>query len=131
MGRVRSCDTGPERVVRSLLTKMGLRYRLQRKDLPGRPDIAFVGRKKAIFVHGCFWHGHHCRRGARAPKTNSTYWLAKITRNRARDDMAVRELDALGWQSLTLWECELRDEDGLRHRLALFLSTADADCATS
>lgn len=122
MGRVRSHDTGPERLVRRVLTELGFRYRLQRKDLPGRPDIAFIGRRKAVFIHGCFWHGHNCRRGARTPKANSEYWTQKIARNRARDESAMRDLKALGWQVLTLWECQLRDLDSLRQRLSLFLA---------
>src|SRR6195952_1943691 len=85
MARVRGRDTKPEMLVRRLLTAMGVRYRLHRKDLPGAPDIVMAGRKLAIFVHGCFWHGHDCARGARVPKANRDYWLAKVGRNRARD----------------------------------------------
>lgn len=121
MRRVRSHDTGPERLVRRLLTQLGLRYRLQRKDLPGRPDIAFIGKRKAIFIHGCFWHGHDCARGARIPKANADYWISKISRNRARDDAAVRDLEALGWQILLLWECELRSQEAVLARLSEFL----------
>lgn len=85
MRRVGSKDTGPELAVRRLLTALGRRYRLQRKDLPGAPDIVLPGRRLVLFVHGCFWHGHDCRRGARAPKTNADYWRAKIARNVERD----------------------------------------------
>jgi DNA mismatch endonuclease (patch repair protein) len=122
MRRVRGRDTGPERRVRATLRALGFPgYRLDRRDLPGRPDMAFLGRKRAIFVHGCFWHGHDCARGARAPKANAAYWAAKIASNRARDAAALAALDALGWRALTLWECELRDEAALRARLAAFL----------
>lgn len=122
MARVRSRDTGPELVVRRLLTRLGYRYRLQRRDLPGRPDIAFIGRRKAVFVHGCFWHGHHCPRGARVPRTNADYWLAKIGRNRVRDGEALAALTALGWSACVIWECELRDEGAVAARLRAFLA---------
>ncbi|MBE7219196.1 MAG: DNA mismatch endonuclease Vsr [Caulobacteraceae bacterium] len=117
MARVRGKDTGPERAVRRLLTRMGLRYRLQRRDLPGSPDIVMPGRRVALFVHGCFWHGHDCRRGARQPKQNADYWRAKIARNVARDAGATDRLRALGWRPLVVWECELRDETALTARL--------------
>ncbi len=117
MARVRGRDTGPERAVRRLLTGLGLRYRLHRADLPGRPDLALGPRRTAVFVHGCFWHGHDCPRGARAPKQNADYWRAKIARNRARDLRREGELEALGWRALIVWECELRDEAALTARL--------------
>lgn len=123
MRRVKGRGTGPERTVRRLLTRMGLRYRLQRADLPGRPDIVFAGRRLALFVHGCFWHGHDCRRGARAPKANAAYWTAKIARNRVRDGEVAAALGALGWRSAVVWECELKDEAALRVRLADLLRT--------
>jgi DNA mismatch endonuclease (patch repair protein) len=118
MARVKGRDTGPELKVRKLLTAMGARYRLHRKDLPGAPDIVMPGRKLAIFVHGCFWHGHDCARGARVPKQNRDYWEAKIGRNRARDVRTRGELEALGWTPLILWECELKDEAQLKARLS-------------
>lgn len=121
MRRVRSKDTGPERLVRGVLTRLGYRYRLHRKDLPGNPDLAFIGRRKTIFVHGCFWHGHDCKRGARTPKTNRAYWIAKIARNRARDANALEQYTAMGWRALTLYECELADEHALAGRLRAFL----------
>ena len=130
MRRVRGRDTGPERAVRRLLTRMGLRYRLQRRDLPGSPDIAFPGRRTALFVHGCFWHGHECRRGAREPKTRADYWRAKIARNRVRDAEAQARLADLGWRALVVWECELRDEAGLESRLAEALGVAAPAPAT-
>lgn len=124
MARVRGRDTKPELIVRRLLHALGYRYRLTLSSLPGRPDIAFTRRRAAIFVHGCFWHGHDCARGARAPKANAAYWSAKIARNRARDARVTGELAALGWRSLTVWECELRDRTALRERLAAFLGPA-------
>ena len=117
MARVKGRDTGPERAVRRLLTALGLRYRLQRRDLPGRPDMALGPRRTAVFVHGCFWHGHDCPRGSRKPKTNAESWAAKIARNRARDARARDDLATLGWRALTIWECELRDGPALRARL--------------
>lgn len=122
MARVRSRDTKPELLIRRLLTQLGYRYRLHRSDLPGKPDIAFIGRRRAIFVHGCFWHGHDCARGSRAPKTNADYWRVKIARNRARDAAAIAALDAIGWRSLAVWECSLRD-GALGDRLRAFLES--------
>ena len=121
MRRVPSRDSSAEMAVRRLLTRMGLRYRLHRKDLPGHPDIVFVGRRLAIFVHGCFWHGHDCPRGARAPKTNAGYWQAKIQRNRLRDARVQAELAAMTWRAEVVWECELKDQVGLRQRMAACL----------
>ena len=117
MRRVKGKDTSPELKVRRVLTRMGLRYRLHRKDLPGKPDIVMPGRKLAIFVHGCFWHGHDCARGARVPQANRPYWEAKIGRNRERDIEHRAALAATGWRVLTLWECELKDEAALTETL--------------
>jgi len=121
MARVKGKDTKPELTVRRLAHALGYRFRLHRKDLPGTPDLAFPGRRKAIFVHGCFWHGHDCARGSRKPKTRADYWAAKIARNRARDAETRARLDALGWEALTLWECELKDPEVLSQRLRAFL----------
>lgn len=121
MARVKSRDTSPERLLRRILTDLGYRYRLHRSDLPGRPDIAFIGRRKAIFVHGCFWHGHNCNRGAREPKTNADYWRGKIARNRVRDDASTAALAAMGWSTLILWECEMRDSAAVAEQLSGFL----------
>ena len=109
MARVKSKDTTPELKVRAALWRAGLRYRLHRADLPGKPDLTFVSRRAVVFVHGCFWHGHDCPRGARMPKDNADYWRRKIDRNRARDQQAVTALTALGWRVLTVWECEIKD----------------------
>ncbi len=121
MRAVRSRDTGPEMAVRRMLHGRGYRYRLHRADLPGRPDIVFAGRRRVIFVHGCFWHGHGCARGARVPKANRAYWVAKIARNVARDAAACAALEAAGWGVAVVWECELRDGAALAARLAAFL----------
>jgi len=121
MRRVKARDTTPELAVRKALTKLGARYRLHRKDLPGNPDIVLAGRRLALFVHGCFWHGHDCARGARVPKQNRDYWLAKVARNRTRDAASRDKLTALGWRVETIWECELKDSAALQHRLAYLL----------
>ena len=122
MRAVKSRDTTPELVVRALLRRFAPFYRLHRKDVAGNPDIAYPGRKRAIFVHGCFWHGHDCARGARMPKANADYWRAKIERNRARDAANLEKLRATGWSALTVWECELKDLATLEQRLRAFLN---------
>ena len=124
MARVKGRDTTPERTLRRLLTGLGARYRLHRKDLPGSPDIVLPGRRLVVFAHGCFWHGHDCPRGARTPKANRDYWLAKVARNRARDAAVVQVLAAAGWRVETVWECEMKDETALKARLAALLAAA-------
>lgn len=121
MRAVKSKNTSPEILVRRLLHARGYRYRLHGKDLPGCPDVVFPGRKKVLFVHGCFWHGHDCARGSRIPKTNSDYWIKKVARNRARDVASLKHLRLHGWRVLALWECELRDETKVLNRLVRFL----------
>ena len=121
MRRVKSKDTSPELAVRKALTRLGARYRLHRKDLPGSPDIVLPARKLALFVHGCFWHGHDCSRGARVPKQNRDYWVGKVGRNMARDEKTRAALTALGWRVETIWACELKDGAALNARLAEFL----------
>ena len=111
MRRVKGRDTTPEMKVRRLLRDAGIGYRLGGCGLPGRPDVVMKGRRIALFVHGCFWHGHDCPRGARQPRSNADYWIAKIDRNRARDDRVTAELQAQGWRVLTLWECEQKAPD--------------------
>jgi DNA mismatch endonuclease (patch repair protein) len=121
MARIRKTDTKPELVVRQMLHGLGYRYRLHRRDLPGNPDIVFGPRRKIIFVHGCFWHQHHCRLGAKQPRARPEYWLPKLKKNIERD---VRNLAALkegGWSTLVLWECELGDAKMLERRLRTFL----------
>jgi DNA mismatch endonuclease (patch repair protein) len=122
MRSVRSRDTSPERKVRALLRPLAPGYRLHRKDIPGKPDVAWIGRRQALFVHGCFWHGHDCPRGARTPKANADYWRSKIARNRARDEANMEALAEQGWRALIVWECELKDEAALRAKLAAFVS---------
>jgi len=122
MRRVKSRDTTPERQVRRLLWAQGVRYRLHRRDLPGKPDIVLTGRRLAIFVHGCFWHGHDCARGARVPKANRDYWLGKVGRNRARDVAARAALEAAGWRVEVIWECELKDRAALEARVREWLA---------
>ena len=123
MARVRTHDTTPEIVLRRGLHARGLRFRLHRKDLPGTPDIAFPRHRVVIFVHGCFWHGcESCDRGLRRPKTNADFWAVKIQVNRARDACAARELVALGWRVVTVWECAIRKPellDGEIDRISL------------
>lgn len=125
MRAVRSVNTKPEMTVRRLLHGMGYRYRLHRRDLPGAPDIVFPGRRKVIFVHGCFWHGHDCARGARMPATNVDYWRSKIGRNVERDARSIAELQQAGWSVLIVWECQLKvaQRDELNSRLKEFLGT--------
>ncbi len=120
MRAVKGRDTKPELLVRRLLRDIAPGYRLCRRDLPGAPDISYIGRKKAIFVHGCFWHGHDCKRGARAPKANAEY-CQKIARNAVRDEAHLKLYAAMGWQVLTVWECETRDEAALTTALRAFL----------
>lgn len=122
MRSVKSANTKPEMAVRSLAHRLGYRFRLHRKGLPGTPDLVFPRLRKIVFVHGCFWHGHSCRRGNRTPKDNRDYWVAKIERNRQRDRVNQRLLRSQGWGVFTAWECEIRDlrfED----RLKAFLSS--------
>lgn len=124
MGAVKSRDTTPERNVRTLVCTLGYarRYRLNGAKLPGKPDLVFGAMRKAIFVHGCFWHGHDCKRGARAPKDNAAYWRAKIARNIVRDRAALKALHADGWRTLVIWECDLRDRAAISSRLSAFLN---------
>ena len=125
MRAVRSKNTKPELKVRSLVHAMGYRFRLHRKDLPGSPDLVFAGRRAVIFVHGCFWHGHTCKRGARQPKDNAEYWQTKIARNRDRDVRVEGELKAAGWRCLVLWECELRDLQNLSAKINAHLVSSN------
>ena len=107
MRSVRSKDTEPEMAVRRFVHRLGYRFRLHNKSLPGTPDLVFTRLRKIIFVHGCFWHGHGCARGNRMPKSNRDYWNAKITRNRERDQLNLTKLEALGWEAWIVWECQI------------------------
>jgi DNA mismatch endonuclease (patch repair protein) len=111
MSAVKSTNTSPERAVRSAIHKLGYRFRLHGPKLPGKPDLVLARRKLAIFVHGCYWHGHACARGNRLPKTNVVYWKKKIGGNVARDKKRLREYRKLGWRTLVIWECRIRHSD--------------------
>ncbi|MBW5284476.1 very short patch repair endonuclease [Burkholderia gladioli] len=121
MRMVRSTGSRPEVVVRKLIWSMGCRYRLNPSSLPGSPDIALTKCKKAVFVHGCFWHGHTNCPKARLPKSNVDYWRTKISGNMERDARKLRELKSLGWSVLVVWQCELRDQDKLVCRIKEFI----------
>jgi DNA mismatch endonuclease (patch repair protein) len=123
MRAIKSTGMTPEMTVRRIVHRMGYRYRLHRYSLPGRPDMVFPARKKVIFVHGCFWHSHDCKT-AHVPRSNRGYWGPKLERNRVRDARNVEALKEKGWQSLVIWECEIRAEGRLRERLMAFLNEA-------
>ena len=126
MRSVKARDTKPEMLTRRTIHGMGYRYRLHRKDLPGKPDLVFPALRKVIFVHGCFWHGHDCARGARTPKANRAYWVRKINSNRERDSQSQKALKQDRWCVLTVWECEMKDQEAFRRRLRHFLESRDA-----
>lgn len=121
MSRISGQDTAPEMRVRRILHASGYRYRLHMRSLPGRPDIVFVRRRKVIFVHGCFWHQHPGCRASRRPTSNTEYWDAKLSRNLVRDATSHEALLYMGWEIITIWECEMKDDDALRDRLRVFL----------
>ncbi|WP_338031172.1 very short patch repair endonuclease [Cupriavidus oxalaticus] len=123
MSRIRSRDTKPEMCIRRLVHGMGYRYRLHRRGVPGTPDLVFSSRKKVIFVHGCFWHLHGCTH-YKMPQTRREFWLKKLEANVQRDQRVLLELANLGWESLVIWECELRDVASLRNRIVDFLGSA-------
>ncbi|WP_289032758.1 very short patch repair endonuclease [uncultured Roseibium sp.] len=120
MRRIRSRDMKPEMIVRKLVHSMGYRYRLHRKDLPGKPDLVFGPRKAVVFVHGCFWHQHTCRDG-RLPKSNTSYWHAKLEQNVVRDAKVRSELEQAGWTVLVVWECQTKNVEELKERISTFL----------
>lgn len=123
MSRIRAKDTGPEMVVRKMVHAAGYRYRLHRKDLPGKPDLVFPSRRAVIFVHGCFWHGHPdptCKDAA-LPKSRLDYWLPKLSRNKERDAVSTEALEAAGWKVLTVWDCELKELELTKTRIMEFL----------
>lgn len=124
MAKVHGKHTKPELAVRKTAHALGYRFRLHHKDLPGRPDLVFPGRRAVVFVHGCFWHRHEGCRIASTPKSNKAFWQAKFARNVERDRAAVGELEAAGWRVLTIWECETRDKEGLAARLREFLEAS-------
>ena len=126
MARIGGKNTAPELIVRRLLHGLGYRFRLHSKSLPGTPDIVFSGRRKAIFVHGCFWHAHGCRIG-RPPKSRLDYWLPKLEANRRRDEAKSVELRAMGWSALTVWQCQTKTLDALTDDLLGFLDGKNPD----
>lgn len=126
MQKVRTKDTGPEMEVRSLLHRMGYRFRLHRKDLPGTPDIVFPRLKVVVFVHGCFWHAHGCRKG-QLPKSRQDYWVPKLAANRLRDHNHVQKLTDSGWHVIVIWQCELKDRAAVAARLAQELSHQESN----
>src|ERR1051326_1985385 len=123
MSQIRGRDTKPERIVRSIVHRMGYRFRLHRRDLPGKPDLVFPKHKKIVLIHGCFWHLPACRYGRVIPKTNAEFWSKKRASNKARDKMTLRALRKAGFQVLTLWECQTRNAEAITEIIKTFLST--------
>ena len=121
MAQIKSKGMKPEMTVRRLLHGLGYRYRLHRKDLPGRPDLVFVSRRKVVFVNGCFWHNHANCDKVRVPSTNTEYWTAKLQRNSERDKKNLALLAEMGWEATTVWECELDDLESVTAQLIDFL----------
>lgn len=121
MRAVKGQNTKPELAIRKMAHGLGYRYRLHRKDLPGKPDIVFTARRKIIFVHGCFWHGHICKRGRRLPKSNTDYWIPKLRRNVERDKQNIQALTSDGWDVLIIWECETKELAKVERRIVKFL----------
>ena len=126
MSRIRNVDTGIELEVRRMVYRMGYRYRLYGKGLPGRPDIVFRNRKKVVFVHGCFWHQHGCGR-YRMPKSRLKFWLPKLRINRARDQKVIRQLRKMGWKALIIWECQVKDQKTVSEMARKFLGRRIVD----
>ena len=121
MRSIKSSETGPERRVRSLLHELGYRFRKNLKGLPGRPDIALTARRKAVFVHGCFWHSHGLCKNSSVPRTRQEYWIEKLKKNVTRDARNSQALQDAGWKAEVVWECELADEPSVAARLTRFL----------
>lgn len=121
MSKVRSKNTSSELTVRKLIFSLGYRYRLHAKNLPGKPDLVFPGRKKVIFVHGCFWHGHNCKRGS-MPASNKEFWVPKLEKNKVRDLKVYDLLEAIGWKTLIVWQCQLKDKEELQKIIINFLN---------
>lgn len=122
MRGIKSKDTAPEMIVRRLVYSLGFRYRLHRKDLPGKPDLVFQSRKKIIFVHGCYWHQHLGCKAASIPKSNQKFWIPKLKKNAERDASQLKQLAAMGWGVLTVWECETKNTELLVKSIDEFLN---------
>lgn len=120
MKKVRGKNTSPELLVRKIIYSLGYRYRLHGKDLPGKPDIVFRWRKKVIFIHGCFWHAHGCKKG-QPPKSNLPYWIPKLQENKIRDQDNIKSISAMGWSALIIWQCEIKSKDELIDKINSFL----------
>lgn len=131
MSRIGPKGSRPERIVRKLAHALGYRFRLHRRDLPGTPDLVFPGRRRVVFVHGCWWHRHEDCSKASPPKSNAEFWTAKFDRNVARDRDVERRLRDAGWKVMTVWECETRDRDALADRLVAFLEVHPAEARRS
>jgi len=128
MSRIPSKDTFPEMVVRKLCREIGLSgYRLHKSSLPGHPDIAWLGKKLAVFVNGCFWHGHNCANNRRRPKSNKAFWEKKFTRNRQKDAVSIKALRAMGWNVCIIWECELKNMQHVKEKLLRFVCRGQRD----
>jgi DNA mismatch endonuclease, patch repair protein len=127
MSRIRSRDTRPEMIVRSIVHRMGFRYRLHKKELPGKPDLVLVRHRKIIDVHGCFFHMHDCRYGRVTPMTNAEFWQTKRNSNVSRDHRNLCRLRKTGWQVLIIWECQTRDRDTLQKTIEDFLTSPGVD----
>lgn len=125
MGRIRGKDTKPEMVVRRIAHRLGFRFRLHRSDLPGSPDLVFPGRRKVVFVHGCYWHRHPGCRLAYQPKSNVEFWTEKFAANVARDQKALQELRNQGWDTLVIWECDAKDSGLVASRLSTYLGRSE------
>ena len=124
MSKIKGKNTKPEVMVRKLLYSMGYRYRLHAKNLPGRPDIVLSRYKKIVEVYGCFWHLHDCKRGISKPESNAAFWESKRMDNHRRDGKNIKELGALGWKVLVIWECEVSSQDKLYSKLKTFLAAS-------
>jgi DNA mismatch endonuclease, patch repair protein len=122
MRRIRSANTKPEIIVRSLVHGLGFRFRLHRRDLPGSPDLVFPSKHRVVFVHGCFWHQHRGCTDGRAPKSNTGYWVPKLSNNKKRDKKNRSRLARLGWKSLVIWDCQTADKNNLKEVLQAFLA---------
>lgn len=127
MAAIKGKNTKPEMLVRRTAHSLGFRYRLHRRDLPGSPDLVFPGRRKVVFVHGCYWHRHPGCRFAYEPKSNVDFWTQKFDRNVERDRQALTRLKELGWNPLVIWECECDELEAIAQRLLMHLGQGEAD----